>query len=69
LPFPQEKLENYLEPLHTIIVAELSYTGQFYKYLKGFLRFGDRELKQYARAGGSPFDVEEIYNAVKQEFE
>jgi len=69
LPFPQEKLEKYLEPLHTIIVAELSYTGQFYKYLKGFLRFGDRELKQYARAGGSPFDVEEIYNVVKQEFE
>lgn len=69
LPFPQEKMEKYLEPLKTVYIAEISYTGQFYKYLKGFLRFGDRELKQYARAGGAPFDVEEIYNTVKQEFE
>lgn len=69
LPFPQAKMEKYLEPLKKVIVAELSYTGQFYKYLKGFLRFGDRELIPYARSGGSSFDVEEIYNAVKQELE
>jgi len=69
MPFPQEKLEKYLEPLNTVYVAEMSYSGQFYKYLKGFLRFGDRELKQYARSGAAPFDVNEIYNTVKQEFE
>lgn len=67
-PLPQEKLETFIEPLHTVMVAEISFTGQFYKYLKGFLRFGDRKLKQYARAGGASFNVEEIYNAVKKEF-
>jgi len=67
-PFPQEKFEAWLEPLKKVLVVELSYTAQFYKYLKGFLRFGDRELRSYARSGGAPFDVEEIYEQIKQEF-
>jgi len=68
-PFPQEKFETWLEPLKKVLVVELSYTAQFFKYLKGFLRFGDRELHSYARSGGSPFNVQEIYEQIKQEFE
>lgn len=68
-PFAQEKMEHYLQPLRTVIIAELSYAGQFYKYLKGFMRFGDRKLKPYARSGGAPFSVEEIYQSIKEEFE
>ncbi len=68
-PFPQEKFEAWLEPLKKVLVVELSYSAQFFKYLKGFLRFGDRELRSYARSGGAPFDVEEIYEQIKQEFE
>ncbi len=66
-PFAQEKMEGYLQPLKTIIIAELSHAGQFYKYLKGFMRFGDRKLKPYARSGGAPFSVEEIYNTIREE--
>jgi len=67
-PFAQKKMEQYLQPLKTIIIAELSYAGQFFKYLKGFMRFGDRKLKPYARSGGAPFSVEEIYETIREEF-
>jgi len=68
MPLPTKQLNQYVESLHSLIVAEISYSGQFYRYLKGELQFGDCEIKQYARVGGAAFNVEEIYNVVEQEF-
>ena len=60
-PFPTALIEPHLEQLRTVHVVELSYSAQFYMYLKSQLRadLGGR-LVSHARAGGAPLGVNEV---------
>jgi 2-oxoglutarate ferredoxin oxidoreductase subunit alpha len=61
MPFPVEQVEAALEGLRELHVVELSYTGQFYTYLRSQLRPElAARLVRHARAGGSPLGVSEI---------
>jgi 2-oxoglutarate ferredoxin oxidoreductase subunit alpha len=65
MPFPVVQVERALEGLRVLHVFELSYSGQFYTYLRSQLRpeLGAR-LVAHARAGGAPLGVQEITRAV-----
>ncbi|MEO7921965.1 MAG: 2-oxoacid:acceptor oxidoreductase subunit alpha, partial [Thermoanaerobaculia bacterium] len=50
-PFPKQELEAFLATVKELIVIELSYSGQFYKYLRTFLDLPAR-TRLYKRSGG-----------------
>jgi 2-oxoglutarate ferredoxin oxidoreductase subunit alpha len=61
MPFPTAQVERALEGLKALHVAELSYSGQFYTYLRSQLRPElAARLVRHSRAGGSPLSVAEI---------
>mgnify|MGYP006289843591 CR=1 FL=1 len=68
-PLATDKMEKFVHSVGKTLVVELSYTGQFHRYLTSMLDLNGKKLGQYARSGGSPLSVEEIYNRIKQEFE
>jgi 2-oxoglutarate ferredoxin oxidoreductase subunit alpha len=60
-PFPTAMVEPELERLRTIHVVELSYSAQFYTYLRSQLRADlAGKLVSHARAGGMPLGVNEV---------
>ena len=61
MPFPTAHVEQALEGLATVHVFELSFSGQFYTYLRSQLRPElAARLVRHSRAGGSPLGVGEI---------
>jgi pyruvate/2-oxoacid:ferredoxin oxidoreductase alpha subunit len=61
LPFPVEQVERELEGMKVLHVVELTYSGQFYTYLRSVLRPElAARLVSHARAGGAPLGVREI---------
>jgi len=61
LPFPVEQVERELEGKKVLHVVELTYSGQFYTYLRSVLRPElAARLVSHARAGGAPLGVHEI---------
>jgi 2-oxoglutarate ferredoxin oxidoreductase subunit alpha len=66
LPFPTAQIERALEGLATVHVFELSYTGQFYTYVRSQLRPElAARLVRHSRAGGAPLGVAEIHRQVR----
>ena len=60
-PLPLALIEPELEGLKTIHVMELSYSGQFFMFLKSQLRADlAGRLVRHSRAGGAPLGVAEI---------
>jgi len=60
-PFPAALIEPQLEQLRTLHVIELSYSAQFYMYLKSQLRADlVGRLVSHARSGGAPLGVNEV---------
>jgi 2-oxoglutarate ferredoxin oxidoreductase subunit alpha len=61
MPFPLERIERELEGTKTIHVVELSFSGQFYTYLRSQLRPElAARLVRHSRAGAAPLGVIEI---------
>jgi len=67
-PLPYKQFDQFLAPLKKIIVAELSYSGQFYKYLRGHFDL-PKDTVLLKRSGAKPFTVNEIYKTIKEVFE
>jgi pyruvate/2-oxoacid:ferredoxin oxidoreductase alpha subunit len=66
MPFPTAQIERALEDLATVHVFELSYSGQFYTYLRSQLRPElAARLVRHSRAGGAPLGVREIVRLVQ----
>ncbi len=60
-PFPVEAVERELEGKKAIHVVELSFSGQFYTYLRSVLRPElAARLVRHSRAGAAPLGVHEI---------
>jgi 2-oxoglutarate ferredoxin oxidoreductase subunit alpha len=61
MPFPVEQVERELEGKMLIHVVELSYSGQFYTYLRSVLRPDlAARLVRHSRAGAAPLGVGEV---------
>ena len=61
MPFPIEQIERELEGKKVLHVVELSFSGQFYTYLRSMLRPElAARLVRHSRAGASPLGVAEV---------
>ncbi len=69
-PFLIEPFKEFIKNKDRVIIAEMSYAGQFRRYLRGFLRFSQYGVKviPFTKAGGSPFMVEEILDKIIEEW-
>ncbi len=68
-PFPKHELEAFLRPLKKIVIIELSYGGQFYKYLKTFLELPEERVLLKKRSGGAFLGVAEVESAIEEAFQ
>ncbi len=70
-PFLIEPFKEFIENKDRVIIPELSYAGQFRRYLRGFLRFSQYNCRvtPFRKTGGAPFMVEEILDKIKEEWE
>ena len=59
-PFPKKELEAFLKGVKHILVVELSYAAQFYKYLRTFLDLPAERTHVYKRSGGKHLTVAEV---------
>ncbi len=67
-PFPLHEFEEYLKGVRDVIVIELSYSAQFYKYLKTFLRLPENTFV-YKRSGGKNLTVAEVEDKIQKVME
>jgi len=65
-PFPYHEFQEFLRDIKEIIVVELSYSAQFYKYLRTFLELPERHTYVLKRSGGKNLTVTEINEKVKK---
>lgn len=69
-PFLIEPFKEFIQNKDRVIIPELSYAGQFRRYLRGFLRFSQYGCKvtPFRKTGGAPFMVTEILDKIKEEW-
>ena len=67
-PFPYYEFEEYLKTVKNVIVVELSFSAQFYKYLKTFLDLPENTFV-FKRSGGKNLTVSEIEGRIKKAIE
>jgi 2-oxoglutarate/2-oxoacid ferredoxin oxidoreductase subunit alpha len=59
-PFPKKELEAFLKGVKHILVVELSYAAQFYKYLRTFIDLPAGRTHVFKRSGGKHLTVAEV---------
>jgi len=62
-PLPVHELEDWFGTLNTLVVIELSHSGQFLKYLRSQVALPDN-VAHYARSGGALIPLEDVLNLV-----
>ncbi|MCP4898710.1 MAG: 2-oxoacid:acceptor oxidoreductase subunit alpha [bacterium] len=68
-PFPYHEFQEFVSSCKEIIVVELSYSAQFYKYLRTFLELPEGHTYVYKRSGGKNLTVGEVEDKVKKVLE
>lgn len=59
-PFPKREVEEFLASVRDLLVVELSYTAQFYKYLRTFLTLPEGRTHVFKRSGGKDLTAAEV---------
>ena len=59
-PFPKDEFEMFAGSVDRILVVELSYSAQFYKYLRTFLDLPRERVSVFKRSGGKPLATAEV---------
>ncbi len=65
-PFPKHEFEEFLKGIKEFIVIELSYSAQFYKYLRTFLELPEGHTNIVKRSGGKNLTVHEVEEQIKK---
>ena len=65
MPLPVEEIEKFVGSCKEILVIELSYSKQFYQYLRTAIDLPRATTRVYARSGGNHFGVSEIMTQVE----
>jgi 2-oxoglutarate ferredoxin oxidoreductase subunit alpha len=68
-PFPSHEFGEFLKSVHEVIVVELSYSAQFYKYLQTFLELPEGHTFVYKRSGGRNLTVGEVEDKIEKVLE
>jgi len=66
MPLPARDLQDFVDSCERIVVIELSYSQQFYRYLRSFVDFPRGRTTVYSRSGGKALTAAEIQNEVLQ---
>ncbi len=67
-PFPRREFEEYLKTVKNVVVVEISYSAQFYKYLKTFLDLPS-DTFVFKRSGGKNLTVAEVEEKIQKVLE
>ncbi len=59
-PFPKHEFESFLKEIKEFIIVELSFSAQFYKYLRTFLELPEGHTHIFKRSGGKNLTVTEV---------
>jgi len=59
-PFPKQQFQEFLASVGELLIVELSYTAQFYKYLRTFLALPEGRTHVFKRSGGKNLTVAEV---------
>ncbi len=59
-PFPYHEFQRYIRGVKDLIIVELSYSAQFYKYLQTFLDLPEGHTFLFKRSGGKNLTVGEV---------
>ena len=65
-PFPKHEFEQFLKGIKEFIVMELSFSAQFYKYLRTFLELPEGHTHIFKRSGGKNLTVTEVEEFIAQ---
>jgi 2-oxoglutarate/2-oxoacid ferredoxin oxidoreductase subunit alpha len=65
-PFPKRELETFQAQVRETLIVELSYTAQFYKYLRTFLTLPDERTHVFKRSGGKDLTVAEVDREIRK---
>jgi 2-oxoglutarate ferredoxin oxidoreductase subunit alpha len=68
-PFPYHEFKRFLRGINDIIIFELSYSAQFYKYLRTFLDLPEGHTYVYKRSGGKNLTVGEVEDKIEKVLE
>jgi len=68
-PFPHHEFRRFLSGIRDIIIFELSYSAQFYKYLRTFLDLPEGHTYLYKRSGGKNLTVGEVEDKIQKVLE
>jgi 2-oxoglutarate ferredoxin oxidoreductase subunit alpha len=68
-PFPSYAFEEFVKSVREVIVIELSYSAQFYKYLQTFLELPEGHTYVYKRSGGKNLTVAEVEDKIQKVLE
>jgi pyruvate/2-oxoacid:ferredoxin oxidoreductase alpha subunit len=65
-PFPKRDFEQFAASVDEILVVELSYTAQFYKYLRTFLDLPAGRTHVFKRSGGKDLTAAEVSEEIEK---
>ncbi len=68
-PFPLKEFRDFLNDVQDLIVVELSYSAQFYKYLQTFVDLDQGRTYLFKRSGGKNLTVGEVEDKIKKVLE
>lgn len=65
-PFPKHEFEDFLHDVKEVIVMEVSFSAQFYKYLRTFLQLPEGRTHIFKRSGGKNLTVTEVEEQIEK---
>jgi len=68
-PFPRHEFQEFLKSVREVVVIELSYSAQFYKYLQTFLDLPEGHTYVFKRSGGKNLTVGEVEDKIQKVLE
>ncbi|CAN5570504.1 2-oxoacid:acceptor oxidoreductase subunit alpha [soil metagenome] len=65
-PLPQRSLAEFLRGKRKVVVLEMSLSGQYYHFLRGYAESLPELFLSERRAGGNPFSVQEVLALIRE---
>ena len=65
-PFPKKQFEAFLASVDEVLVVEVSFAAQFYKYLHTFLDLPEGHTHLFKRSGGKNLEVVEVEEEIRK---
>ena len=65
-PFPKAPFLEFLNSVRNVLIIEVSYAAQFYKYIRTFIDLPENRVRVFARSGGKNLTVPEVAEQIKK---